>query len=99
MPAGIEIWDEAGNILVDANTGMLFLGMMTLSTSQSTGSITVPEFGIAGAEPWTHYVNNAFAGLRALTITVSGTTLSWSPSGQIDNPDTDKYGYLMWGLR
>jgi hypothetical protein len=100
MAQGIQIWDAAGVNIVDTSTLMgIYLGYITIPTTTPTGSITVPEFAMTGVTPWANYVNNSFDGIRNMKITISGTTLSWEARAQTGTPGTDKYGFLMYGIR
>lgn len=52
MPAGLQIWDAAGNLIVDTSQ---YLGRITAIVdipASSSGSISVPDPGPSFGTPW-----------------------------------------------
>ena len=77
MPQGIQIFNGGGALIVDESDRIgMFLGRV--STGTTAGSITVAEFATRTPLIATSF---AFTGGTPPTITISGTTLSWSWGG------------------
>lgn len=83
MPTGLQVFDATGTIMLDATTRTgVILGDLA-STGKSNGSLSVPGFALGQgfyicnpAPGW--YWSSEQADSRAPTITISGTTLSWT---------------------
>jgi len=74
MPAGIQIRDAAGNVIVNVDTRLSrILGRVDVTNS---GSLVEP--GFATGTPWFLAIplGSSFT-WRAPAITFSGTTMSW----------------------
>ena len=84
MPQGLQVWDAAGNMLVDTTTWMSqVLGSFELPADHAAGSTT--DAGLATGRPFVvvlPYEGNLGAESTgnpiANQVTVSGTTISWN---------------------
>ncbi|AEO14589.1 hypothetical protein MT_57045 [Pseudomonas phage phiPto-bp6g] len=78
MPAGLQLFYANGGVNLDTSTGIpRYLG---ITPSVFSGSVQVPEWSTQ--RPW-YVVHRDVSGqsplnVDYLTVTVSGTTLSWS---------------------
>jgi hypothetical protein len=101
MPGGLQIWDAGAVNMVDTNTGLTFLGIYTIPLNTNSGSITVPEFGIAGVVPWYYLVRpySVSESVRNLALSHSGTSLNWTAGGQRGDNPTTVNGYILYGIR
>jgi hypothetical protein len=96
MPAGLQVWDAAGNLVVDITTRLSrFLGSVNSGTSG--GSISVPD--LAQGTPFYFVIISGGAvpvGSFGPEVTFSGTnntTMSWSfASGRTPLAATIYYG-------
>lgn len=93
MPQGLQIWDAAGNLVLDAtsSTGII-LG--TVSTGTENGAVDVPR--LAEGNPF-WFVNTEGLPLfnsRLPAVRRSGTTLIWEflGSGSENMASTISYG-------
>lgn len=80
MPAGLQIWDASGHLVLDTTTwcGQV-LGSFSLSDGHSSGSMTITD--LAAGRPFVAVLPAASLSDTLLTITsasVSGTTLSYT---------------------
>jgi hypothetical protein len=75
MPQGIQVWDDAGNLILDTSTRAGgFLGSITVASGAPySGSITEPLL----AEGTPFYFLQSSDGDYQPTVTISGTTLTW----------------------
>jgi hypothetical protein len=86
MAQGAQVFDAAGNLLIDVNTRLTrFVGRVTI-VADSTGSITVP--GAANGTIWWQ-VYYPGTGYYSPSISASGTTLSWAPNTIFPGTHTD----------
>jgi hypothetical protein len=77
MPAGLQVFDAAGNLEIDVTTRLTrILGSATVN---STGSVDVPEF--AEGSPWYVVTVDPTTPYAEPGITFSGTALSWDYGG------------------
>lgn len=81
MPQGIQIFDAAGNLVVDV-TDRLTQVMGMFSTGQVSGSFVVPATG-AGNAVWAQFLpDGAGAGTSAFSALpefyLEGSTISWA---------------------
>lgn len=78
MPAGLQVWDAAGNLVVDITTRLSrFLGSVNSGTS--AGSISVPD--LVQGTPFYFVIISGGAvpvGSFGPEVTFSGTTMSWT---------------------
>lgn len=82
MPVGLRIRDPSGNIIIDWTMRLgRILGVVTL-TGPTAGSAVHAEFA-DGTPFWTVQCISA-SGAGAPTISVSGTTISWTFGGVWD---------------
>ena len=80
MPAGLRIWDESGNIVLDTNDRIVG-GIVQLVTGQTNGSYTVTpdvgqDVGFVYDVPTSWFPSNRRSPWP--TFTRSGNTLSWA---------------------
>jgi len=79
MPAGVQTFDAAGNIIVDITTRITRVGGVASIPAGSTGSVAVPNASQGAI--WYAFLHTS--GERYYpNITVSGGTISWTPSTQ-----------------
>ena len=78
MAAGLKIWDASGNLIVDLTTRIGRVVAVQAVGANSTGSVTVSQ--LAQGDPFTAFLTNVLSGKPL--VTVSGTTVSWSPDAQ-----------------
>jgi hypothetical protein len=79
MPAGVQTFDSAGNIIVDITTRITRVGGTASIPAGSTGSVSVPN--ASQGSIWYAFLHTS--GERYYpNITVSGGTISWTPSTQ-----------------
>lgn len=84
MPSGLQIWDAAGNLVLDTNTWVSHvLGTFALPAAHAAGNLSVPA--LASGRPFL-IVLPAEGNMGAVaagnpvanTVTVSGTTITWN---------------------
>lgn len=81
MPIGLQTWDAAGNLRLDATTRIGRI-TATFSTGGANGSISVPSL-VAGGEPF-FFVEDDSADLTLANpyaypnVSISGAILSWA---------------------
>ncbi|NMW23136.1 hypothetical protein HFP05_01605 [Rhodanobacter denitrificans] len=79
MPAGLQVWDAAGNLIFDTGDRLSRRVASIAITAGATGSVTVP-----GSDPIWYYVSNRNSVGNASTytpkITLSSRTISWVPN-------------------
>jgi hypothetical protein len=79
MPAGLQTFDAAGNIIVDLTTRITRVGGTASIPAGSTGSVSVPN--ASQGTIWYAFCHQT--GERYYPgISVSGSTISWTPSTQ-----------------
>lgn len=92
MPAGLQIWDENGNVMLDTeNRVTRVLGSFESGTSD--GSLT--SEGFSQGTPW-HVRLTPDLGLTPPKITVSGNTLSWTFGNVAE--EFRRSAYVMYGV-
>lgn len=80
MPQGLQIWDENGNLILDATTKIARI-YQTFASGTANGSVNVPELG-DGGEPFAFVEDNS-ADLPLAqvycypNVNIVGTTVSW----------------------
>lgn len=88
MAAGLQVWDASGNLLIDTTTwcGQI-LGNFTLAAPHSAGSLS--DGNLTLGRPFAFLLPNdgnngskAAGNPQGQTVTISGSTLSWSASDQ-----------------
>lgn len=89
MPAGMRLWDASGDLIFDTTARTFtFLGDTSTGTSDGSVSITLPS-GVIGN--LTYFVANKISAGRNMnrfpSISLSGSTLSWTFSPSISVPD------------
>lgn len=93
MPAGLQVWDAAGNLVLDLPTSITrIMGKVTLGAG--SGSVNV-----GNGRPWFAILEENSFGLQecAYQFNISGTTISWSlypsePLSPAPPPPTIVYG-------
>lgn len=94
MAYGLRVWDAAGNLTLDTSTRLgRVLGFVEVSAN---GSLTVPEFdqgqGFARVNTTGNDIGpNAQYGWPP-SVSISGTTLSWSYPSTTRGPAIIVYG-------
>lgn len=79
MPAGVQTFDAAGNIIVDITTRITRVSGIVSIPAGSTGSVAVPN--ASQGTIWYAFLHTS--GDRYYpVVTVSGGTISWTPSTQ-----------------
>lgn len=74
MPQGLQVWNAAGNLIVDTNTSLgIILGTHTITKSSGNGSLIVPNLALG--TPFFLFVAVTASFFPAISI--SGTTISW----------------------
>ena len=84
MPQGLQVWDAAGNLMIDTNTWhSQVLGNFTLGASHAAGSLV--DANLALVRPFIFVLPNegneggtAGGNPTANIVTISGTTVSWN---------------------
>lgn len=82
MPAGLQIWDDVGNLVLDYSTRVSqTLGTLTLPDDHGPGSMNIPE--LARGEGYVVVISQQkFKGdgvVRKIPqASISDTTLSWT---------------------
>lgn len=81
MPAGLQVWDEAGNLIIDTST---FMGRLiaSIDASAMSGTATVPglDQGIPFAIPILDVGSGVqtYATVSMPQVTFSGNSVSWT---------------------
>ena len=77
MPVGLQIWDAAGNIVLDTNYRTA-RRLGSVVTGTSNGSLSIPD--LVQGQPFfiSEPLLNNVAYYVLPNVTISGTTLSWS---------------------
>ena len=79
MAQGLQVWDDAGNLVLDVDTFVgRVLGSVT-TTASTSGSVT----GVSGFSDGVGWfcvvpIGADWTGVSAPTVTISGTTISWT---------------------
>lgn len=76
MPVGMQVFDGSGNLIIDVTTRLSRIIDSVVIAAGSTGSINVPNSG-EGTVWYALYTTNG--NRYAPVITISGSTISWSP--------------------
>lgn len=80
MPAGLQVFDASGNLVTNI-TDRIGRVLGTIETGTSNGSVTGVS-GFSTGTPFKMCVTLSGLGYYMPTVTISGTTLSWTfPSG------------------
>lgn len=100
MPAGFQVWDGGAQMMTDTSTQVgIHLGLILITSSNLSGSITVGEWAWGGITPYAHYMNAGYGGQRNIKVTISGTTLSWSAGNGSSPQPSAAVGYIIFGIR
>ncbi|MBB6319237.1 hypothetical protein [Paraburkholderia tropica] len=101
MPVGLQIFDENGNIILDATYRVMRLGGMTTITGGLNGSVTDDRLAQGG---WFTFQPKGTRGDGYLSggvivprFTLSGSTLSWTWNAKNSTYDTYQDGYIVYG--
>jgi len=93
MPAGMQVFDAAGNLLIDITTRLSrVIGTQAIAAG-SSGSLVVPNAG-QGAIWWA--ICPSSASRYVPLVSLSGSTISWSPNGSYPGSAVD--ALLIYGL-
>lgn len=80
MPQGLQLWDAAGNLIVDYTTRCgLVLGRVDVGTGNQSGSVS--NGGLADGAPFYFCIAEGDMGQKQPNVSFSGTTMSWSAAG------------------
>lgn len=66
MPQGLQVWDQAGNLVFDVTDRMtIYVGVVRVTVSSSgTGFYSYP--GMTNNGTWMVYINEGYASLREI---------------------------------
>lgn len=78
MGVGLKVWDASGNLIVDLTTRIGRIVALQAVAANSSGSVVVPQ--LSQGDPFTAFQIDVLSGKPL--ISVSGTTVSWSPDAQ-----------------
>lgn len=84
MPAGLQIWDEAGNFILDT-TSIVGRLIGTIDASAMSGSVNV--VGLDQGTPFAIPIMDVGSGAQTYStislpiVTFSGSTVSWTRQG------------------
>lgn len=92
MPAGLQVWDASGNLVLDVSDPISRLSGTVTITAGATGSVTVPNAS-QGSIWYAVLVNGGST--YSPNISVSGSTISWAPS-TIATPAAD--AIMLYGV-
>lgn len=90
MPVGIEVWDAGGNLIMEytTRTGRI-MGSVTVGVGNQSGSVTDASFGDGQG-----FYFNAGGSDHQPTVSIAGTTLTWTQS-----PYGTWAGTIYYGVR
>lgn len=75
MPSGVQIWDSSGNLIVDITDRLMRIhATVSISSANSSGSTTVSTLGQGDFIYF--FLTSTLGG--SPTISLSGTTVSWT---------------------
>lgn len=79
MGQGVQIWEDAGNLILDVGTYVGRVLGSTTTTAGVSGSVT----GVSGFDDGVGGfcvvpIGALWSGVAAPTVTISGTTISWT---------------------
>lgn len=97
MARGFQVWDAAGNLIVDTNAALgVILGVHTFTKSAGAGSLT--DANLALGTPF--YTLISFTGTFLPSISISGTTISWSYDSFVATYEPGATTYtILYGYR
>lgn len=80
MPAGLELYDASGNLIVGLSTRTGFIiDRVDISTGNQSGNVT--NAALANGTPFAFITAGLFQGNTYPNVSFSGTTMTWTPSG------------------
>lgn len=97
MPSGLQVWNAAGNLIVDTNAALgVILGAHTFTKSAGAGALS--DVNLALGTPF--YTIISYTGTFLPSISISGTTISWSYDSFVATyePGTTTYT-ILYGYR
>jgi len=95
MAYGLRVWDENGNIILDSTESIARLVYTTVRSGTSSGSVTISAvYGKTGVVVFNTINPTGFLSVP-LNVSLSGTTLSWSPR-QDSSGDTVSFTTLIF---
>lgn len=92
MPAGLQVWDASGNLVLDVSDPISRLSGTVSIPAGSTGSVTVPN-AYQGSIWYAVLVNGGST--YSPVVSISGSTISWVPS-PLFTPAVD--AILLYGV-
>jgi hypothetical protein len=87
MPQGLQVWNAAGQLVLDLADKISRLSGTVTVAAGATGSLTIPNTS-QGTVWYAALVNGGSA--YAPVVSVSGSTLQWQPG-----PMTPAAGYIL----
>lgn len=76
MPAGLQIWDATGHLIVDTTSKLArIIGSVAIGAGNQTSSVTDSHLSEG-----TPFFFLAYNGLTPLVVSIAGTTISWAPA-------------------
>jgi hypothetical protein len=102
MSAGLQIWDENGNVVLDATYRIMRIVGSTLIKDGAPGSVTDTRFAQGAFVSFQPELSNGDGyldhGVIFPVFSFSGSTLSWSyPSPHSASYETYARGVLFYG--
>lgn len=101
MPAGLQTFDAAGNVIVDLSDRIAkIFGVLDIGNSYTgatmAGSVVDSRFtNYAGTTPWFGLISSTFFRTELHpSISIAGNTLSWSFPAGSSRPDTS----IIYGI-
>ena len=90
MPQGIQIWDAAGNLIMEYTDRVgRVIGSVDITAANQSGSVSNAQFAAGGG--WYFLFGSAE---NHPTVSIAGTTLTWT---QFDV--SDWLGTMFYGVR
>lgn len=98
MSQGLQVWNPAGQLILDTNMRLLKILGTVVATAPTGGSLTVPEFAdglaFANAIP----IGNQTPGYLYFNYEISGTTLTWSWRSTAPTAPAGTQYQLIYGI-
>lgn len=78
MPAGLQVWDAAGNLILDTSyrTGFVLGKVDIANATNASGNVTDANF--ANGTPFYFYVADNTQALNEPTVAFAGNTMTWT---------------------
>lgn len=97
MPQGLQVWNSAGQLIVDTNNALgVILGVHTITKSAGNGSLSVPNLALG--TPFFTLITST--GSFFPVIAISGTTISWTYDAFVASVEPGGSTYtILYGYR